>query len=231
MIEMDRLSKRYGNGKPALSEVSLTVGEGEAVALLGANGAGKSTLMQILSTLLLPDSGHAAIAGFDVVEQARRIRERIGVALQDVTLYPSGRIHQVLDLHARLHGLNRKAAAHRSDEVVQLMGLGRVAERKVHQLSGGMRRRLDLGLALIHRPPALLLDEPTASLDPISRHEFWEELTRLRDQGTCVLFATQNMEEARQLADRVVVLAEGALWLDDTPAAALRGMSFSANAS
>src|SRR4029077_4822830 len=157
MIEIDSLSKRYDKGgakTPALSNFSLTVSEGEALALLGANGAGKSTLLRILSTLLRPDSGRAAVGGFDIVTHARRVREIIGVALQEVSLYPAGRVRQILNLHARLHGLSRTAAAHRGDEIAELVGLGQVAERKVHSLSGGMRRRLVPGLARIHRPPA-----------------------------------------------------------------------------
>lgn len=234
MIDIDRLSKRYDKGGTttiALSEFNLTVSEGEALALLGPNGAGKSTLIRILTTLLRPDSGRAEIGGFDVVRNAPSVRETIGVALQEASLYPAGRVRQVLNLHARLHGLARPAAARRSNEIVELVGLDQVAERKVHRLSGGMRRRLDLGLALIHRPPVLLLDEPTASLDPISRQGFWEELARLRDHGACVLFATQNMAEAEYLTNRVVVLASGTLRLDDTPAAALREMSLNTNAA
>ena len=234
MIQIDRLSKRYGKGKVAplaLSELNLTVSRGEALALLGANGAGKSTLIRILSTLLRPDAGHAMIGGYDVVRHAAEVRETIGIALQEASLYPAGRIRQILNLHARLHGLDRAAATQRSSEIIELMGLNQVADRKVHRLSGGMRRRLDLGLALVHRPPVLLLDEPTAGLDPISRDELWRELDRLRNQGTCVLLATQNMEEAECLTDRVVVLVDGALWLDDTPAVAIREMSLSANAA
>jgi len=234
MIEIEKLSKRYGRGRdtmPALSALSLTVGKGEALALLGANGAGKSTLLRILSTLLRPDSGCAAIGGFDVVTQSSRVRETIGVALQDASLYPAGRVRQVFNLHARLHGLNRTSATRRASEIIERVGLEQVAERKVHRLSGGMRRRADLGLALIHRPPVLLLDEPTASLDPISRRELWGELARLRDGGTCVLLATQNMEEAEYLTNRVVVLVDGALRLDDTPAAAFREISLNVNAA
>jgi ABC-type multidrug transport system ATPase subunit len=233
-IDIDRLTKRYAKGTaatPALSELSLTVHRGEALALLGANGAGKSTLIRILSTLLRPDSGRATIGGFDVVKDATGVRETIGVALQEASVYPAGRVQHVLTLHARLHGLDRLTATRRSSEVIELLGLGQVTDRKVHRLSGGMRRRLDLGLALIHMPPVLLLDEPTAGLDPIARYEFWNELTRLRDGGTCVLLATQSTEEAEHLTERVVVLANGCLWLDDTPAVALREMSSDAHAA
>jgi ABC-type multidrug transport system ATPase subunit len=225
MISVEELSKRYLRGQGgtlALSNLSLEVERGEALALLGRNGAGKSTVVKILSTLIRSDRGHASIAGFDVVKQAPRIREVIGVALQEVGVYPAARVRQILTLHARLLGLDRAAATRRSGEIVEFAGLGQVTQQRVHRLSGGMRRRLDLGLALIHRPPVLLLDEPTDSLDPFSRQEFWAELARLRDHGTCILFATQNLEEAEFLADRVAILDDGVLWRDDTPATALR---------
>ena len=224
-IDIEGLSKQYAGSPPALLDLTLGVGSGETVALIGENGAGKSTLIRILSTLLSPDSGRAAVAGFDLMRQAPEIRKVIGVALQDVSVYPAGRVHQVLRLHAQLHGLSREESSRRSDEVIDLFELGQVRNRRAHRLSGGMRRRLDLGLALIHRPPVLLLDEPTASLDPPSREGLWEELARLRGEGTCVLMATQDMSEAERLADRIVVLVNGATWLDGAPATAFHEMS------
>ena len=224
-IEIERISKTYARGPgavPALTELSLAVEPGQALALLGPNGAGKSTVVRILSTLARPDSGRASIAGFDVVKQAAQVRTCIGVALQEVGLYPAGRVRQVLLHHARLFGLSRPAASRRCDEVIELTGLAKAGGQRVSRLSGGTRRRLDLGLALLYRPPVLLLDEPTGSLDPFSRREFWRELARLRDEGTCILFASQNLDEAEQLADRVSVLIDGAVWRDDIPAAAIR---------
>ncbi len=224
-IELDQISKAYAKGPhaiPALSQLSLAVEEGQALALLGANGAGKSTLVQILATLSRPDSGRAAIAGFDTVGQAAQVRACIGVALQDVGIYPTGKVRQVLQHHARLFGLDRPAAARRCDEVIELAGLTKAVNQRVNRLSGGTRRRLDLGLALLPRPPVLLLDEPTGSLDPFSRREFWRELGRLRDEGTCILFASQSLEEVEQLADRAVVLVDGTVWRDDIPGAAIR---------
>jgi ABC-2 type transport system ATP-binding protein len=224
-IELEEISKIYSKGVSsiaALSGLSLSVEAGEALALLGANGAGKSTAVRILSTLSRPDSGSARIAGLDAVAQAPQVRARIGVALQETGIYPSGRVRQVLRHHALLFGLDRPAAARRSDEILELAGLAKVANRRVQRLSGGTRRRLDLGLALLHRPPVLLLDEPTSSLDPFSRHEFWRELGRLRDEGTCILFASQSLEETEHLADRVVLMAEGTIWRDDVSVAAVR---------
>jgi ABC-2 type transport system ATP-binding protein len=225
MIEISDLSKRYAQGRletVALAKLDLAVDGGEALALLGPNGAGKSTVVRILSTLVQPESGHASVANLDVVEHAPRIRERIGVTLQTVGLYPGGRVRQVLVHHARIFGLGRRVAARRSDEIIELAGLGGVADRRVDRLSGGMRRRVDLGLAFIHRPPVLLLDEPTDSLDPFSRREFWSEFARMRDQGTCILFATQDIDEAEQLADRAAILLDGTLWRGDIPPTAIR---------
>jgi ABC-2 type transport system ATP-binding protein len=224
-IEIERITKAYARGPgavPALSGLSLNVDEGQALALLGPNGAGKSTVVRILATLSRPDSGRAAIGGFDVVGQAGQVRACIGVALQEVGLYPAGRVRQVLLHHARLFGLSRPAAARRCDEIIELAGLAKLAGQRVGRLSGGTRRRLDLGLALLHRPAVLLLDEPTGGLDPFSRREFWRELAGLRDGGTCILFASQSIDEAEQLADRVAVLNDGAIWRDDIPPAALR---------
>jgi ABC-2 type transport system ATP-binding protein len=178
---------------------------------LGPNGAGKSTVVGILSTLLHPDSGRASIAGFEVAKHPQQVRESIGVVQQDTGVYSSARVRQVLVLHARLFGLSRGAATRRADEIVELARLQEVAELRVRQLSGGMRRRLDIGLSLVHEPPVLLLDEATSSLDPVSRQDLWDEFARLRDSGTCILFASQDIEETERLANWVGVLANGAL--------------------
>lgn len=225
MIQVDHLSKTYASrmGKmPALSECCMAAGEGEAVALLGCNGAGKSTLIRILATLLRPDSGRASIAGFDVGREARQVRAHIGVALQETCVCPSGTVLQILIHHARLLGFGRKAASQRCDEVIEVSGLARASNRRVGQLSGGTRRRVDLALAVIHSPPVLLLDEPTDSFDLMSGREFRRELRRMCDRGTCVLFASQSREEVKQLADRVIFLKNGSVWRGDSPVAALR---------
>lgn len=213
MIEIEGLSKRYSDGSevPALSELSLVVERGEAAALLGPNGAGKSTAIGILSTLVRADSGRAAVAGFEVGAHPQRVREAIGVVQQDTGLYSGGRVRQLLILHARLLGLSRATATRRADELIELARLQSVATRKVRELSGGMRRRLDISLSLVHQPPVLLLDEATSSLDPRSRQDLWDEFARLRDNGTCILFASQDIEETERLADWVGVLVNGTL--------------------
>ena len=214
MIEIEDLSKRYsgsGSETPALLEFSLAVEQGQAAALLGPNGAGKSTLIGILSTLVRADSGRASVAGFEVASRPQQVRETIGVVHQDTGLHSGGRVRQLLTLHGRLFGLSRAGAAKRADELMELARLDDVAGRKVGQLSGGMRRRLDICLSLVHEPPVLLLDEATSSLDPMSRQDLWDEFARLRDNGTCILFASQDIEETERLADWVGVLANGTL--------------------
>ena len=226
-IKLENLSKVYGNeDSAALCGLSFSVERGEAVALIGSNGAGKSTVISILSTLLRPSSGRASVAGFDVLRDPARVRQEIGVVQQWVTLDPTARIRDILELHARLAGLNGASLASRVGELLELAGLERAARRRVHQLSGGMQRKLDISLALICEPPVLLLDEPTDNLDSPSRLEFWEELSRLRDTGTCVLFTSQDQEEIEYLADRVMVLTDGLLVREDAiPSQPARGWS------
>src|SRR5262249_49724444 len=150
--------------------------------------------------LLRPTSGRASVAGFDLVRDADRVREVIGVVQQDATVDPGARVDDLLTLHARLAGLSRATARRRVAEILELTGLDGARKRRARELSGGMCRKLDIGLALIPEPPVLLLDEPTDSLDPLSRLDFWAELSRLRDSGTCILFASQDGEEIERLA-------------------------------
>jgi ABC-type multidrug transport system ATPase subunit len=226
-IETENLSKAYGDGgSAALCELTLSVEHGEAVALIGSNGAGKSTVIKILSTLLRPSSGRALVTGLDVEKEAGAVRQGIGVVQQQVTLDPAARVRDMLTLHARLAGLRGSWLTKRVGEVLELAGLERAAGRRVRQLSGGMQRKLDIGLALLDAPPVLLLDEPTDNLDPLSRLDFWTELSRLRDTGTCILFTSQDREEIERLADRVAILADGELIRDEgTPALAGEGWS------
>lgn len=224
-IEADSLEKNYGRGRKqtaALTEFSFAVEPGEAVALLGVNGAGKSTTVRILSTVVKPSGGQARILGHDVVGEPSRVRELIGVCQQEPSLPLGSRVRELLCLHARLLGLNRTAAARRTHEILEFAELGGAAGARVRQLSGGMRRRLDIGLMLLRPPPVLLLDEPTDSLDPRSRQKFWDEFGRMRDNGTCILLASHDVEETECLADRVIVISGGALQRDDLPPGEVR---------
>lgn len=220
-IDVQNVSKQYRkSGAPiaALTDVSFAVGKGEILALLGVNGAGKSTLVRVLSTLLRPDSGTAAVNGFDVQREANAARHSIGVALQDVGLDDSRRVGSVLRLHTRLHGLSRREGVRRTEELYAALGLGAVADRRIRELSGGMRRKVDLALALVHAPPIVFLDEPTVGLDPPSRLDLWRQIGDLREAGTTILLTTQHLEEADRLADRVVILAGGRVLSEGTPA-------------
>lgn len=220
-ISVQHVSKHFGGpGKriPALTDVSFTAGEGEIVGLLGVNGAGKSTLVRILSTLLRPDSGAVRVAGFDVVREPNAARRSIGVAQQDVGLDESRRVTSVLRLHARLHGLSRREGDERIEALLAALRLDGVGGRRIRGLSGGMRRKVDLALALVHSPPVVFLDEPTVGLDPPSRIELWEQIRDLRTGGATILLTTQHIDEADRLADRVVILAEGRVVGDGTPA-------------
>jgi ABC-2 type transport system ATP-binding protein len=200
--------------------ISLTVEPGEIYGFLGPNGAGKSTTVLILTTLLPPTSGTARVAGYDIVKEGPQVRASIGAALQEAALDPllTGREH--LKLQGALHGLSRKERNRRGDELLERVGLTEAADRRVRGYSGGMKRRLDLALALVHEPDILFLDEPTTGLDPQSRSALWTEVSRLaRDEGVTVFLTTQYLEEADILADRVGIIDRGKLVAEDTPEA------------
>jgi ABC-2 type transport system ATP-binding protein len=188
------------------------------VALLGPNGAGKTTAIRILTTLLTPDSGTVAIAGYDVVSESDKVRSVIGLAGQSVTMdgYLSG--PQNLVMIGRLYRFSRRDARRRAQDLIEQFGLTEAADRPVRTYSGGMRRRLDLAASLMAAPPMLFLDEPTAGLDPETRNTAWEVLRRLVRAGTTMLLTTQYIEEADQLADTVTILDEGRIITSDTPA-------------
>ena len=215
-ISIERVAKRYGS-KAALTDVSLEVRQGEIYGLLGPNGAGKSTMLRILATLTRPDSGRVLVGGLDAVESPREVRTRIGVALQETALDDTQRAHELLGTQARLHGMRRAEVRRRVAQALELVDLGEAVDRPVRTYSGGMRRRLDLAVALVHTPALLLLDEPTTGLDLDSRNAIWSELTRLNDEGTTILLTTQHLDEADALAHRVGFLAGGVLRVEGPP--------------
>lgn len=208
MIEVDRLSKAYQE-VPALNDVSFAVPTGSILALLGHNGAGKTTTVQILSTLIPPSSGRALVAGYDVVEQAAQVRESIGVTGQSACLDELLTGRENLTLFGRLRGLRRKDALRRAGELIEQFDLGHAADRPVQTYSGGMRRRVDIAIALVSTPKVLFLDEPTTGLDPRSRRQVWELVSSLADAGVTVLLTTQYLEEADVLSDSIVILNAG----------------------
>src|SRR5918996_1887665 len=209
-IEVEGLVREFKKGPRAVDGIDLSVAPGEIYGFLGPNGAGKSTTVHVLTTLLPPTAGTARVGGFDVVKEGPKVRSIIGVALQEAALDPllTGRDH--LRLQATLQGVPKRERASRAEELLHRVGLADAADRKVQGYSGGMKRRLDLALALIHGPQILFLDEPTTGLDPQSRSALWAEVSRLaRDDGVTVFLTTQYLEEADVLADRVGIIDKG----------------------
>jgi ABC-2 type transport system ATP-binding protein len=219
-IEARGLTREFKKGPRAVDAIDLHVDAGEIYGFLGPNGAGKSTTVLMLTTLLPPTAGSASVAGFDVVREGPQVRARIGAALQEAALDPllTGREH--LRLQATLQALPRGERRQRADELLERVGLSGAADRKVRGYSGGMKRRLDLAMALVHRPTILFLDEPTTGLDVQSRTALWEEVARLaREDGVTVFLTTQYLEEADALADRVGIIDHGRIVAEGTPVA------------
>jgi ABC-2 type transport system ATP-binding protein len=208
IVEISGVVKSFGQTR-ALAGVDLEVPEGTIQGLLGPNGAGKTTLVRILATLLKPDSGTALVDGHDVVRQAQKVRELIGLAGQFAAVDDQLTGRENLEVVGLLYGLRRREARTRATDALERLGLGDAADRLVRGYSGGMRRRLDLGASLVGEPRVLLLDEPTTGLDPRTRLELWEFLRgRVRD-GATLLLTTQYLEEADHLADHIVVIDHG----------------------
>lgn len=215
-IIAENLVRHFGDVK-AVDGINLTVNAGEIFGFLGPNGAGKSTAVRMLTTLLRPTSGTARVAGFDVVKQADDVRRNIGVALQDAAIDPLMTGFELLELQAVLYGIPANKMKQRADELLERVGLTAAADRRVGTYSGGMRRRLDLALSLIHQPTVLFLDEPTTGLDPMSRLTLWEEVRRLNREGTTVMLTTQYLEEADQLVNRIAIIDHGHIVREGKP--------------
>ena len=218
-IVVQSLVREFKKGPRAVDGIDLRVEPGEIYGFLGPNGAGKSTTVLMLTTLLPPTSGTALVAGFDVVKEGPKVRATIGAALQEAALDPllTGRDH--MRLQTTLQGLAKAERHTRADELLERVGLVEAADRRVGGYSGGMKRRLDLALARVHRPRVLFLDEPTTGLDPQSRTALWDEVARLsHDDGVTVFLTTQYLEEADVLADRVGIIDHGKIVAEGTPA-------------
>ncbi len=219
-IEVHGLVRQFKKGPRAVDGIDLTVAEGEIYGFLGPNGAGKSTTVLMLTTLLPATAGTATVAGYDIATQGPQVRAAIGAALQEAALdkFLTGREH--IKLQGSLHGLKGADLKQRGNELLERVGLMEAADRKVGGYSGGMKRRLDLALALLHRPRVLFLDEPTTGLDPQSRSALWDEVARLsREDGVTVFLTTQYLEEADALANRVGIIDHGQIVVEGTPAA------------
>src|SRR3954451_2481392 len=225
-IVVNDLRKRYGEVQ-ALDGVSFAVSEGEVFGLLGPNGAGKSTTVRVLVTLTQPDEGSASVAGHDVRRQQNAVRRAIGYVPQDSGVDQFGTGRENLMLQGRVQGMGGKDLRARTDELLKLVGIADAADRIVKTYSGGMRRRLDIALGLVHRPRVLFLDEPTTGLDPEARVAMWDEVSRLAEaEALTILLTTHYLEEADQLADRLAIVSRGRIVVEGTPAslkANLRG--------
>jgi ABC-2 type transport system ATP-binding protein len=216
IVDARGITKTFGETQ-AVQEVDLAIPQGAVIALLGPNGAGKTTTIRILTTLLEPDSGTVTVAGHDALREPDKVRSKIGLAGQSVTIDEYLSALQNLTMIARLYRLGRKDARRRARELIYQFGLSNAAGRAVKTYSGGMRRRLDLAASLIASPPVLCLDEPTAGLDPESRNSAWEIIRGLARGGTTVLLTTQYIEEADQLADTATIINHGRIIISDTP--------------
>ena len=223
-IVVSELIKHYGDVK-ALDGVSFAVREGEVFGLLGPNGAGKSTTVRVLTTLTKPDSGVATVAGHDVVGDPNAVRRSIGYVPQTSGLDRDATGRENLMLQGRIQRLGGSALKRRADELLELVGLSDAADRLARTYSGGMKRRLDIALGLVHRPSVLFLDEPTTGLDPEARVMMWEELgTLARRESLTILLTTHYLEEADQLADRLAIVSRGRVVVEGTPDELKRGL-------
>jgi ABC-2 type transport system ATP-binding protein len=219
-IVVEELEKKYPGDVVAVDGISLHVDAGQIYGFLGPNGAGKSTTVKILTTLALPTAGKATVGGYDVVTQAGEVRRIAGVALQDIGLDPLMKSLELLTMQGRLFGAGRHEAHTRAEELVNLVRLGDAVDRQVGTYSGGMKRRLDLAMALVHEPEILFLDEPTTGLDPASRRDVWREVRRLNEQlGMTIFLTTQYLEEADELADMISIIDQGKIVKTGSPAA------------
>jgi ABC-2 type transport system ATP-binding protein len=217
-IEARALEKSYPPDVKALDGVTFTVEEGTVFGLLGPNGAGKSTTVKILTTLSAPDAGGARVAGFDLATEAANVRRAIGVVAQSSGVDADLTGRENLILQGRIHGIPGRELAARADQLLRQFGLADAADRVATGYSGGMQRRLDIAVALVHRPTVLFLDEPTTGLDPEVRAEMWAEISRLsREEGLTILLTTHYLEEADRLASQLAIIDRGAVVAEGTP--------------
>ncbi|MEA2684462.1 MAG: type transport system ATP-binding protein [Chloroflexota bacterium] len=225
MIETHDLRRNFKSRKSvveAVAGVDLKVEKGEIFGFLGPNGAGKTTTLRMLSTLLPPTSGEATVAGADLLKEPGKVRERIGYVSQAGSSFPdvSGRTELVLQ--GRLYGMNAHDAKARAQELLDSLDLADAGDRQTKTYSGGQKRRLDIGIGLMHKPALLFLDEPTTGLDPQSRAHMWDEVRALRDTGTTVFLTTHYLEEADALCDRLAIIDHGKIVAEGTPDALKR---------
>ncbi len=217
-IKTKGLTKRYSEDVLAVDSIDLSIPTNTIYALLGPNGAGKTTTISMLTTLIEPTSGRAAVAGLDVVQQADQVRQQIGVTFQEIVLDPDLTGRELLDFHARLYGIGKPERLAKIDELLNLVELEEAAERRTNTYSGGMKRRLELARGLITNPAVLFLDEPTQGLDPQNRTNIWEYIRTLRaNTNMTLLLTTHYMDEAEVLADQVGIMDHGKIVVEGSP--------------
>jgi ABC-2 type transport system ATP-binding protein len=214
--DLRRTFKTRGGAVEAVKGVDLNVGAGEIFGFLGPNGAGKTTTLRMLATLIKPTSGDATVAGADLLREPQLVRQRIGYVPQGGSTDPAETGRGELVLQGRLYGMSKADAVSRAAEVLAALDLEAAADRGTGTYSGGMRRRLDVGLGIVHRPHVLFLDEPTTGLDPQARARMWEEIRVLRERGTTVFMTTHYLEEADALADRLAIIDHGLIVAEGT---------------
>ncbi len=217
LIEVESLTKVYPDGTRAVDEISFHVREGEVFGFLGPNGAGKTTTIRVLVTLLPKTSGLARVGGVEVDAEPEAIRRMIGYAAQFIGIDDDLTGRENLVLQGRLHSMGSEDARRRADELLEIFALVEVADKRAAGFSGGMRRRLDLAQALVHRPPLLFLDEPTTGLDIQTRNAMWRHLEELNREGTTVFLTTQYLEEADRLCRRLAIIDHGRIVVSGSP--------------
>ena len=215
-VEVTDLNKRYKNGTWANRDITFTVERGEILGILGPNGAGKTTLVRQITTELMPTSGDVRVMGHSAVFEPSLVKSLMGIIPQEAALYYRLSVWHHLRAFGRLHGLSIRDSRVRADELVEALRLGDHRDKEPHELSGGLRRRVLIGIAMLARPSLLVLDEPTAGLDPQSRRDLWSIVARYKAEGTAVLLTTHYMEEAEALSDRVGIINEGRLLAIDS---------------
>lgn len=223
ILEVENLAKKFGEFA-AVKGVSFSVEEGEVFGLLGPNGAGKTTTISMLTGVILPTSGTARIGGHDIVREPLQVKRMIGLVPQDLALYPTLSARQNLTFFGQIYGLKGKQLANRVKEVLEMIGLTDKADKAVDTYSGGMKRRVNIGAGLLHKPDILFLDEPTVGVDPQSRNAIFENVEALNREGMTVIYTTHYMEEAQRLCHRVGIVDTGKVIALDTPSALIRSL-------
>ncbi|MBC9987964.1 ATP-binding cassette domain-containing protein [Haloferax sp. AS1] len=216
-IDAQHVALTYSDGTQAVKDVSLDIPEGEFFGFLGANGAGKTTTIKILVTLLKPSEGTVSVNGHDVIAEPREVRKSIGYMAQETSIDEELTARENISFACEAYGVPRSERANRVDELLELVDLKDVAEKRSKDFSGGMKKRLDVATALAHEPPIVFLDEPTTGLDPKARNRLWDYFKRINERGTTIFLTTQYLEEADQLCERISVLKDGEVAISGSP--------------